>query len=177
MSVRKLHESGPVGRRERPGVAAPVAIRVATPRDARRVADMANDLALLTTGQRGRMTADDVARDLIGDPALGCHVADRGGLAVGYMLWSAAYETAFAARGIYLSDLYVMAGHRGEGVAREMMRTLARLCEEDGGRFIWWVVTPGNADAQAFYDGLGATRDPVDARAVFEAPFRELLNP
>lgn len=153
-----------------------VSVRSARFGDAERIASMANQLARLTTGAPGRMTAAAVRRDLIDDTDLNCIVADRAGAAVGYALWSAAYETAFAARGVYLSDLYVEEGHRGQGIARSLMRELALICSAQGGRFIWWAVTPDNARAQRFYDTLGATSDPVDARAIFEAPFRELLG-
>lgn len=153
-----------------------VSIRPARFGDAQAIAGMANDLARRTIGGAGRMTAAAVRRDLIGQPDLGCLVADRSGSPIGYALWSAAYETAFAARGVYLSDLYVSPEHRSRGVGRGLMRALARICQEQGGRFLWWAVTPDNAEAQAFYDNLGAVSDPVEARALFEAPFEALLQ-
>lgn len=174
MAVYKIRGEGgrPAARR----VLVRVTIRPARFGDAVRIAEMANDLALRTTGKRGRMTPASVRRDLVGQTDLGCIVAERAGTVVGYALWSAAYETAFAARGLYLSDLYVEGGHRGQGIGRSLMQELARLCSADGGRFLWWVVTPDNAAAQSFYDGLGAVTDPVSARAVFEAPYEALLK-
>ena len=56
------------------------------------------------------------------------------------------------------------------------MRALARICRSEGGRFIWWAVSPGNTTAQRFYDSIGAISDPVDARAVVDAHFHALLE-
>lgn len=174
MAVRGMRETGP--RAARRAVFSRLTIRSARAGDAPRIAIMANELARITTGTTGRMTAAAVRRDLVDKPDLHCLVADRSGEAVGYALWSVAYETAFAARGVYLSDLYVEETQRNQGIARSLMRQLALICEDRGGRFIWWAVAPTNKPAQAFYDSLGATDDPVEARAIFEAPFRQLLD-
>jgi len=149
-------------------------VRDAAPRDAERIARMANRLALLTAGVAGRMTPARVETDLIRRPGLGCLVAERDGVAAGYALYTEAYETAYAARGLYLSDLYVMAEARRRGLARALMAEIARRAEAGGGQFVWWVVAPGGEEAHAFYDGLGATREEVAARALFDAPFARL---
>ena len=168
------HASGRGIDRRRPSCRA--RIRRAEERDAAAIAEMANALALLTAGRPGQMTAEIVRRELIGDRRLSCLVADLEGEAVGYALWSAAYETAFATRGLYISDLYVRPSHRRAGVGHALMRTLARICRGDGGRFIWWAVSPENPTAQSFYDSIGAISDPVDARAVVDANFHALLE-
>ena len=151
-------------------------IRPAEPRDAAAIAEMANALAMLTTGVPGQMTAETVRRELIGDRRLGCLVAEQAGEPVGYALWSPAYETAYAARGIYVSDLYVRPGLRRGGVGLALMRGVARVCRSEGGRFLWWAVSPDNEAAQRFYDSLGAISDPVDARAVVDAHFLALAE-
>ena len=151
-------------------------IRRAEDRDAAAIAEMANALALLTTGSPGQMTAETVRRELVGDRRLGLLVAELGGEAAGYALWSAAYETAFATRGIYISDIYVRPAHRRGGIGLALMQALARICRSEGGRFIWWAVGRENRAAQRFYDSLGAITDPVDARAVIDANFLALLE-
>lgn len=170
-------EAGPhFARRTGQAPASCARIRRAEERDAAAIAEMANALALLTTGRPGQMTPEVARRELIGDRRLGCLVADRDGEAVGYALWSAAYETAFATRGIYVSDLYVRPAHRRGGVGHALMRALARICRGEGGGYIWWAVSPQNPTAQQFYDSLGAITDPVDARAVVDAHFQALLE-
>lgn len=152
----------------------PALVRDARPEDAAAVAHMANELAKLTAGRRGMMTPARVLADLIEGEGLGLVVALRGGAALGYALYTVAYETVFAARGLYLTDLYVIPEARRQGLARAILAELARRAEADGGRYIWWVTTPGNETANAVYDALGAIRDPVLARAVFDAPFERL---
>jgi len=156
---------------------APHLIRDAIAADAEAIAGMANRLAVRTTGQAGAMTAEIVVRHLIGAEDLGLIVAELQGAVAGYALFSAAYDTAHAARGIYLSDLYVLPDRRRRGLARALMAEIACRAVAEGGGYLWWVVTPGNAEARAFYDRLGAVEDRVHARAVFEAPFDALLRP
>ncbi|MEM9960388.1 MAG: GNAT family N-acetyltransferase [Pseudomonadota bacterium] len=153
-------------------------IRTAQARDAMAIARMANSLAQATGSGPGAMTAAAVIRDLIEADGLTPIVAVRGRDVLGYALYSTDYETAHAARGLYVADLYVEEAVRGTGIARALMQELARRCLADGGRFLWWMVMDTNETAQGFYDRLGATRDAVSARAVFDAPFEALLaNP
>lgn len=151
------------------------AIRPAGEGDAARIAAMANRLARVTAGLPGAMTPDMVMRDLIDGAGLGVIVADIGGDAIAYALYAPAYETVHAARGLYLTDLYVMEEYRRRGIARALMAELARISAAQGGRYLWWVSHAGNVAAKAFYDRLGAVTDPIEARAVFEAPFETLL--
>ncbi|MEM7499384.1 MAG: GNAT family N-acetyltransferase, partial [Pseudomonadota bacterium] len=135
-----------------------ITIRPAEPRDAAAIADLANMLAV-TVGDRapgdGAMTAEIVARDLVDAPGLTLLVAERQGRTVGYALLTAAYETAHAVRGVYLTDLAVAEEARRSGVARALLRAAARHAIETGGRYVWWVVAHDNAGAKAFYDRFG----------------------
>ncbi|WP_285673039.1 GNAT family N-acetyltransferase [Paralimibaculum aggregatum] len=149
-------------------------IRDAVPADAERIAAMANALAAITEGGPGLMTADAVCRDLIGQPGIGLIVAEEGGAAIGYALYTASYETAYATRGLYLSDLYVAAPARRQGIAQALVAELARRAEAVGARYLWWVAGPENAAANAVYDRWGASRDSRLCRAVFDAPFEAL---
>jgi len=152
-----------------------IQIRDAAPRDAERVALMANRLARQSVGRVGDMTPDRVVSDLIEGPGLNLIVADQGGSAIGYALYTVAYETAYAARGSYLTDLYVIAEARRQGAALALLRSIAKRTVADGGRYVWWVAMPTNPDARAFYDALDATKETVLARALFDAPFERLL--
>jgi len=154
-----------------------ISVRDAEPRDAKAVAEMANALARITMERPGEMTPETVVSDLIEGRGLTLIVAEHRRDVVGYALYQVGYETAYAARGTYLSDLYVRDAARRRGVARALMVDLAHRTAADGGRYIWWVATPTSSQAQAFYDGIGAIRDPVHARAVFDDTFDALLEP
>ncbi len=153
-----------------------IEVRDAVPADAARVARMANALAATTGGGRGAMTGEAVRADLIGRPGLGLLVACGAGETAGYALYTAAYETAHAARGLYLSDLYVDAAERRRGLATALLAEIARRAAAGGGRFLWLVALERNGAANALYDRLGATRDPVLARAIHGPAFDRLLD-
>ncbi|MGF1500683.1 MAG: GNAT family N-acetyltransferase [Paracoccaceae bacterium] len=154
-------------------------VRSGEPRDAAAIAEMANALAVLTMGRPGPMTAETVVSDLLEAPGLFCMVAENpgtSGAVAGYALYTAAYETAFAARGLYLTDLYVQPSVRRQGLATALIAALAARAAAEGGIFLWWVTNPTNAEAMRVYDRLGAIRDPVVARAIYGPPFDRLLG-
>ncbi|MGH3426841.1 MAG: GNAT family N-acetyltransferase [Mycobacteriales bacterium] len=89
-------------------------------------------------------------------PALFGHVAESGGEIVGCALWFLNFSTWRGTHGIYLEDLYVRPGHRGGGLGRALLATLAEECVSQGySRLEWWVLN-WNAPAIGFYQALGA---------------------
>ncbi len=150
-------------------------VREAGPGDAAAVAEMANALAEVTYGRPAPLTAERVCADLLGRPGIGLLVAERGGAVAGYALWSVAYETGFAARGLYLADLFVKDGARGGGLGRALVAAVARRAVADGGEYVWLVAQPGNHRANALYDRLGASRETILARALFGEALDRLL--
>jgi ribosomal protein S18 acetylase RimI-like enzyme len=153
-----------------------IRIRDAVPADAAAVARMANGLAEITGVKGVGMTAETVRSDLIGGAGLTLLVGEVDGAVAGYVLYSVAYETGHAARGLYLSDIFVDETARRAGLGRAFLRELARRAREDGGRFLWWIVNPANAAAIAFYTGLGAHSEPLAAMALHGTPFEVLLD-
>ncbi|MEL6766194.1 MAG: GNAT family N-acetyltransferase [Pseudomonadota bacterium] len=154
-------------------------IRPGKAEDAAAIAAMANMLAAVVGDHPpggGVMTAEIVARDLVDAPGLTLLVADIEGEAVGYALLTAAYETSHAARGVYLVDLAVAETAQRQGVGRALMRAAAREAVATGGRYINWVVAPGNDGAKVFYDGVGGIKEPIEARAIFGPAFEALLG-
>lgn len=83
-------------------------------------------------------------------------VAERAGEVVAYAATFEAYSTFLARPVLYLEDLFVSAAARRQGVARALMRALAREALARGCARVAWVVLDWNTDAQRFYDGLGA---------------------
>jgi len=146
-------------------------IRRALPADAPAVAALGRALNLHLREPDEHFTAEAVLRDGFGaEPQFSVLLAERDGAAVGYLLLHEAYETAYAARGLYVCDIYVAPAARGAGVGRALMAAAAREAKARGRSFLWWAVKPWNADAQAFYQALGARSEPILACALaFEA--------
>jgi GNAT superfamily N-acetyltransferase len=118
-----------------------------------------------------RLTEQQLTDRLFGDaPAVFGHVAvaDDGvaaGEVVGIALWFLNFSTWRGTHGIYLEDLYVAPQHRGSGLGKELLRTLAALCVERGYSRLEWSVLDWNTPSIDFYKAAGAV--PMDEWIVF----------
>jgi GNAT superfamily N-acetyltransferase len=113
-----------------------------------------------------RLTEEQLRTALFGDsPALFGHVALADGAVVGAALWFLNFSTWRGTHGIYLEDLYVQPEHRGAGLGRELLRTLAATCVERGYDRLEWSVLDWNEPSIAFYRAAGAV--PLDEWTVF----------
>lgn len=152
-------------------------LRPAVPKDAAAIAALVNLIGARSGGTGQAMTAEIVDRNLIaGDPGLSVLVAEVDGAVVGIALHTVAYETAFAAKGRYLSDLAVDPAHRRRGVARALLARLARLTRDEGGEFLWWVGKDSLPDGAELYRRIADTTQPVTAYAVTREAFEALLT-
>lgn len=78
-------------------------------------------------------------------------------LCVGFALFFHTYSTFLGRRSLWLEDLFVVPEHRGRGVGRALLVSLAALARDrDCGRFEW-AVLDWNAPAIRFYESLGAS--------------------
>jgi GNAT superfamily N-acetyltransferase len=113
-----------------------------------------------------QLTEEQLTAALFGDsPALFGHVAVHEGAVVGMALWFLNFSTWRGTHGIYLEDLYVQPRHRGSGLGKELLRTLAELCVQRGyARLEWWVLD-WNEPSIEFYKAHGA--EPMDEWTVF----------
>ena len=67
-----------------------------------------------------------VLRDGFGDnPEFEVILAEGGNGAVGYALYFDSYEPTYAARGLYLADLYVDQAFRRQGIGRALLAAVA----------------------------------------------------
>ena len=133
-------------------------IRPAEPRDVEAIHQFIVDLAVYEREPDAvTATASDLDRALFGqNPALFADVAEVDGRVVGMAIWFLNYSTWDGCHGIYLEDLYVDPAHRGSGLGRDLLVTLARLCVERGySRFQWWVLD-WNEPSIDFYKVMGA---------------------
>lgn len=95
---------------------------------------------------------------------------------VGYATGHATYETEFAARGLYLGDLYVAPGRRRRGIRRALVAGMAAEARTRGVRFLWCTALPGNAAAHRFYASMGGTGEDLRAFALADAAFGRLAE-
>ena len=113
-----------------------------------------------------RLNEEQLTGVLFGDsPALHGHVAEHDGQVVGIALWFLNFSTWRGTHGIYLEDLYVSPAHRGTGLGRELLRTLAAVCVERGYSRLEWSVLDWNTPSIEFYKAAGA--EPMDEWTVF----------
>ena len=113
-----------------------------------------------------RLTEEQLTRCLFGDsPALFGHVAEDEGSVVGVALWFLNFSTWRGTHGIYLEDLFVQPQHRGKGLGKELLRTLAALCVDRGYSRLEWAVLDWNTPSIEFYKAAGAV--PMDEWTVF----------
>ena len=102
-------------------------------------------------------TEEVLAESLFGpDPLARVYVAERDGRVVGMALWFLNYSTWTGKPGLYLEDLVVEDGHRGEGIGQALMAALRARATELGCARMEWSVLDWNDPAIRFYRSLGA---------------------
>jgi GNAT superfamily N-acetyltransferase len=148
-------------------------IRAATQADVPEIVAMAHELAAYErSADQCHLTARALHRALFADPpAVFAHVALAGERYAGFAVWFLNYSTWTGNHGIYLEDLFVRPEHRGTGLGRDLLVTLARICVERGyDRFQWWVLDWN--PATGFYRRLGA--EPMAEWTVYRLAGRSL---
>jgi GNAT superfamily N-acetyltransferase len=143
-------------------------IRPIEPRDVAAVVRLVYDLAEYErAAHECHLTDEQLSTALFGErPALFGHVAaDADGEVAGFALWFLNFSTWDGVHGIYLEDLYVRPEHRGGGLGRALLTTLAQVCVERDYTRLSWSVLDWNAPSIGFYKSLGAV--PMDEWTVF----------
>lgn len=137
-----------------------VHIRTITVADAEPVARMWSDFArylrALGDGDEQAFGVEAFLRDGFGpDPAFSGIIAERDGIAAGYLLYHFGYDTDQAMRVMHIVDLWVDPAARRNGIGRALMREAAARCRAQGGRALIWSVFAPNKLAVDFYARLG----------------------
>ncbi|MCG8921660.1 GNAT family N-acetyltransferase [Lentzea sp. CC55] len=155
-------------------------IRRVEPRDVDAVVRLVHELALYEKApEQCHLTSEQLHTALFDDsPALFGHVAEVDGEVVGIALWFLNFSTWDGVHGIYLEDLYVTPEHRGSGIGRQLLETLAQECVARGyTRFQWWVLN-WNEPSIGFYKKLGAVpMDEWTVMRVADEALKELGSP
>lgn len=135
-------------------------VREATPADLPVILELVHALALYEKEPDAVEASEDDFRTALfpehGHPTTFCHVAEVDGRVVGMAVWYLSFSTWTGRNGIWLEDLFVVPEHRGSGLGKELLRTLAGVCTERGLRRLEWWVLDWNAPSIAFYESLGA---------------------
>ncbi len=85
--------------------------------------------------------------------------------AIGFALYFFTFSTFLARPSLYLEDLFVLPGHRGQGIGKALLRELAKIALEKGCGRMEWAVLNWNQPAIDFYRSLDAF--PMDEWTVF----------
>jgi GNAT superfamily N-acetyltransferase len=132
-------------------------IRRAEPADAAAITEMIHGLAHFErAADQCTVVESQVSAALFGQtPTLRAHVAEVDGEVAAMALWFLNFSTWDGVEGIYLEDLYVEQRFRRLGLARALLKALAKECVDNGYTRLAWAVLNWNTDAIALYDGIG----------------------
>ena len=142
-------------------------VREARESDVERIHQLVRDLASYERApDEVKATPEQLRAALFGpQPAAYALVAEIGDEIVGFALYFLNFSTWEGVHGIYLEDLYVMPEHRGTGLGKALLKSLAQIAVERGyARFEWWVLD-WNTPSIDFYRRLGAV--PMDEWTVY----------
>ena len=154
-----------------------IKLRKPTSEDAEELARLVDELNVHEGDPTGHFTAEKALADVIAEDApVSALIAEDERGAVGYAIWCFSYETAWAARGSYLADLYVRDRARKMGVGDALLRGVARATRDAGGSFFWWTAYRTNDRARAFYRNRVGIEDDVVAYAAAHEAFEALLR-
>ena len=94
-------------------------------------------------------------------PAFECFVADAGGgMLTGMLVFYMIPFTFRAKPTLFVKELFVSVGYRGNGVGEQLMRAAAAEAVRRDCGIMKWQVARWNSAAARFYERLGAAPDP-----------------
>lgn len=107
-----------------------------------------------------RATPEGLERALFaGEPIVGCLMAFVDAAPAGCAFWHRSFTTARGEEVMYLEDLSVLPEFRRRGVARALLKELAREAVRRGYPSIFWVMMGWNDGARTLYQEAGAEID------------------
>ena len=143
-------------------MASEFSIRPAVPADAPEIARLIKELAEYEKLAHMAVGTPEMIKDALfgARPSAEAMMAERGGRAVGFALYFTTFSTFLCKPGLYLEDLFVEPVHRGFGIGKALLASLASLAAERGCGRLEWRVLDWNTPSIKFYESLGATLMP-----------------
>jgi GNAT superfamily N-acetyltransferase len=89
----------------------------------------------------------------------GSVAVDDSGDLLGFVHYRQVPRTLDATRGLFLDDLFVVPGSRGNGVGRALMDFATQYARDNGLTQVQWVTAADNKTAQRLYAGVGTKTD------------------
>jgi GNAT superfamily N-acetyltransferase len=135
-----------------------VAIRPCRPDDAETLVELVRELAAYEHLEASaRATPGDFRTHLFGPrPCAEAILAEVDGVPVGFALFFPTFSTFRGQPGLYLEDVFVRPEHRGRGIGKSLLASVARRAVARGCGRLEWAVLDWNAPAIGFYRALGA---------------------
>ncbi|MCU1276793.1 MAG: hypothetical protein JWM53_339 [bacterium] len=100
-------------------------------------------------------------RELIGDARLGGLILFTiDGAAAGYAVVTYGYDLEYGGRDAFLTELYVVAARRRQGVGRQAIAAAEAYAKAGGAHALHLLVRHDNAPARALYDRSGFMTQP-----------------
>ena len=124
-----------------------------------RIRELIADLASYErAAEQVKVTVEQLQEALFGpQPAVYALVAEsESGDIVGFALYFLNFSTWEGVHGIYLEDLYVTPEHRGTGLGKALLKSLAAVAVRRGYARFEWSVLDWNQPSIDFYTRLGA---------------------
>ncbi|MBM45367.1 MAG: GNAT family N-acetyltransferase [Acidimicrobiaceae bacterium] len=134
-----------------------IKIRIATAEDAGTIVNFIQALAEYEREPDAvEATPESISQQLRSEPPpFECLLAEVEGEVRGFALFFHSYSTWRGKRGIYLEDLFVPEEHRGSGIGKLLLATLARVAVERDCPRLEWQVLDWNQPSIDFYEALG----------------------
>jgi ribosomal protein S18 acetylase RimI-like enzyme len=107
---------------------------------------------------------EEMARALIATPedqGMLLVAEGEGGAVVGFAACGWKWSSLRGARIVVMEDLFVAPEARGQGHADALIEACAERARAHGAPVIEWLTAPDNRRAQAVYDRVGATAEPM----------------
>jgi ribosomal protein S18 acetylase RimI-like enzyme len=137
------------------------AARPATEADVPTILDMMQDFNAIEAIVFDREAFRPRVRRLLGDPQLGALlVFSVDGAAAGYAVVTYGFDLEYGGRDAFLTELYVVAARRGQGIGRLGLAAAEAYARSGGAHALHLLVRHDNAPARALYDGAGFVTQP-----------------